>query len=474
MKKSKFRSLMNLSWFILLALMVTVTSCNDDDDDPKPIPVEDGTYVLGNSTSYTVLGINGKMENGEDDVTEALRDGMFVKYISVSTAGDGFNVVIVAGAVETTYGPATNASDADLIQRGTLGTSGVFTVPTDGLYYFCIDVSSNTYFIAPAMNWGIIGMAVGDWGTDIVLTPGTWSKDAMSWETADIEMREGEFKFRQVGSWKVVMDDYAANTNFGGVLSGTLPNLTTTMVNGGGNYALTLAQEGMYTVALAWTDEAGFSSVLTKTADVEPPPTYFEQLYMIGPGVSDWDTDLPTVAVYGHKNLFWKIVWITAGEEFKFRPEHAWDGDEFGFDTDLGDGEYTIGTASNLTVTTTGYYMVVVDLELDKISVVDPTVYLIGFCVGETEEQAWTQAVEANKFTVGDPNLTITKDLFAGELRMYAAHPYFADWWHVEFMIFDSVIAFRADGGDQDRITLTAGTYTIDLNFITGAGSITP
>ena len=75
-------------------------------------------------------------------------------------------------------------------------------------------------------------------------------------------------------------------------------------------------------------------------------------------------------------------------------------------------------------------------------------------------------------FTVGDPNLTITKDLFAGELRMYAAHPYFADWWHVEFMIFDSVIEFRADGGDQDRIDITAGSHTIDLNFKTGAGSI--
>ena len=468
MKKTKFRSLMNLSWFFLLALMVAFTSCSDDDDDPIIIPVEDGTYVLGNSTSYTELGINGKMENGEDDVTEALRDGMFVKYISVSAAGDGFNVVIVTGAVETTYGPATNVVDDALIQRGTLGTSGVFTVPTDGLYYFCIDVSSNTYFIAPAMNWGIIGDAVSDWGNDIVLTQGAWSKDAMSWEKTDIEMRENPFKFRQVGSWKVVMDDYSANTNFGGVLSGTLPNLTTTFVNGGENYELALAQEGMYTVALAWTDEAGFSSALTKTADVEPPPTYFEQLYMIGPGVSDWDTDLPTVAVYGNPQLFWKIVWITAGEEFKFRPEHAWDGDEFGFDTDLGAGEYTIGTASNLTVATTGYYMVVVDLEEEKISVIDPTVYLIGDCVG-----GWDQAVAENIFTVGDPNLTITKDLAAGELRMYAAHSYFADWWHVEFMIFNSVIEFRADGGDQDRITLTAGTYTIDLNFKTGAGSIT-
>ncbi|MCK4662047.1 MAG: SusF/SusE family outer membrane protein [Bacteroidales bacterium] len=474
MKKTKFKSLLNLSWFFLLALIIASTACDKDDDeddkDNNTVIVEDGTYVLGNSTSYTALTVKGKMADGEDDVTEALRDGMYVKYISVSATGDGFNAVIKAGATETTYGPATNASDADLIQRGTLGTSGVFSVPTDGLYYFCIDVSSNTYFIAPAMKWGIIGQSVGDWGSDIELTAGTWSKDAMSWETTDIEMREGAFKFRQVGSWKVVMGDYAdyaANTNFGGVLSGTLPDLTTTMVNGGDNYELGSDQEGMYTVALAWSSEDGFSSDLTKTADVEPPPEYFEELFMIGEGVSDWSTNLPMVAVYGNPQLFWKIVWITEGLEFKFRPDDTWGGDEFGYDTDAGNGEYTIGE-TNLTVTTTGYYMVVVDLELDKISVVAPTVYLIGDCVG-----GWDQALEANIFTVGDPSLTITKDLLDGELRMYAAHSYFADWWHVEFMIFDNVIEFRADGNDQDRIDITAGSHTIELNFITGAGSIT-
>jgi hypothetical protein len=157
MKKAKFKNLLNLSWFILLALIITSSACNKDaDDPPPPTPVEDGVYVLGNSTSYTALVAKGTMEDGIDDVTEELRDGMYVKYISVTSTSDGFNAVIKAGATETTYGPATNNVDADLIQRGTLGTSGAFSVPTDGLYYFVIDVSSNTYFIAPAAKWGII------------------------------------------------------------------------------------------------------------------------------------------------------------------------------------------------------------------------------------------------------------------------------------------------------------------------------
>jgi hypothetical protein len=63
MKKAKFKNLLNLSWFILLALIITSSACNKDaDDPPPPTPVEDGVYVLGNSTSYTALVAKGTME----------------------------------------------------------------------------------------------------------------------------------------------------------------------------------------------------------------------------------------------------------------------------------------------------------------------------------------------------------------------------------------------------------------------------
>ena len=46
-------------------------------------------------------------------------------------------------------------------------------------------------------------------------------------------------------------------------------------------------------------------------------------------------------------------------------------------------------------------------------------------------------------------------------------------WWQAEFIILNNKIEFRGTGGDQERVNLTAGNYKIDLNFKTGAGSIT-
>ncbi|MCD4834563.1 MAG: SusF/SusE family outer membrane protein [Bacteroidales bacterium] len=206
-------------------------------------------------------------------------------------------------------------------------------------------------------------------------------------------------------------------------------------------------------------------------------------LYMIGNALNlddsdsngtpdgwQWElTDAPMIPVYSKPHLFWKIVWLNATGEFKFAPEKAW-GNDFGYDSDLGGGEYSIG-GTNLPVTgTSGYYMVVVDLEANKISIADPDVYLMGNTVG-----SWDTANPDAKFTVDNVNevITITKDLAADEIRMYAWHPYFTDWWQSEFIVLSNIIEFRGNGGDQTRVNVTAGSNTVELNFKTGAGSIT-
>jgi len=77
--------------------------------------------------------------------------------------------------------------------------------------------------------------------------------------------------------------------------------------------------------------------------------------------------------------------------------------------------------------------------------------------------------------TVDNANevITITKDLTAGDLRLYAAATTLAaDWWQAEFIFLNDVIKFRETGDDQDRVTLTGGNYTINLNFKTLAGSV--
>lgn len=200
--------------------------------------------------------------------------------------------------------------------------------------------------------------------------------------------------------------------------------------------------------------------------------TLADALFMIGDGVGTWDwatTDLPMIQVNSHTNLFWKIVWLNATGEFKFAPQKAWSGD-FGKTGSATDGVYSKGGDNIPVPGTAGYYMVVVDIATGKIAIADPKVYLMGETIG-----SWDTQNAAGLFTVDNANsvITITKSLAAKELRMYAWHPWFTDWWQSEFMILNGKIEFRGTGNDQARVTPTAGNNKIDLNFKTGDGSIT-
>jgi len=201
-----------------------------------------------------------------------------------------------------------------------------------------------------------------------------------------------------------------------------------------------------------------------------------EALYMIGDGVGTWDwdeTNLPMYQVAGDNgHLFWKIVWMNEEGGFKFAPQREWSGD-FGYDgNDPEDEIYQRGGTDVPVPGVEGYYMVVYNDQTQEIAVTTPLVYLIGETV-----DSWDTANEEALFTVDNDNevITITRDLLAAELRMYAWFDkgWFTDWWQSEFMIFDGEIEFRGSGGDQERVNLDAdGEYTIELNFKTGEGSI--
>jgi hypothetical protein len=492
MKKNSFRKMLYLMGVLMLAAMVMV-SCkkdDDDDDDDDPILVEDGFYIKGDVTPFTELTFNGMFMTGINEADEqSARAGMYEKYVTLQAGTAGFNIVQVAGATHTTWGPATVESiDTEgereqpniTIQKGTLGTSGMFTVPSDGLYHIIMDIDTETFVIAPIPFWAIIGGATAlGWADTEMPMDGAFSLDAVSFKVEDLELRAGDFKFRYGGGWKleIVGEDVKANTNFGGEVSGTLPDLTTTLERGGANYPLAAEQEGVYTVMIEWTVADGFKSSLTKTGDVEPLD-YPEELYMIGASVGGWDwanVDLPMIPVHSKPHLFWKIVWIEAGVTdagYKFAPQKDWIGD-FGYDgNDPVDGIYQKGGDNMPEPDESGYYMVVVNFETEEIAVVDPQVYLIGNTVG-----SWDTAYADALFTVDNANevITLTRSLEADELRMYAWFDkgWFTDWWQSEFMILEGVIEFRGKGDDQERVNIDpAGEYKIDLNFRNHTGSI--
>jgi len=234
--------------------------------------------------------------------------------------------------------------------------------------------------------------------------------------------------------------------NLGG---GTDPDAITTPATGG-NYKVTVDLGAMtYKVVAA----------------------YPSALFMIGDGVGGWDwasLDLPIIPVNSHPNMFWKIVWMNATGGFKFAPQKEWK-DDFGSTGSATAGVYAKGGDNIPVPGTAGYYMVVVDLLANKIAIADPKVYLIGNTIG-----SWDTANAAGLLSVDNANsvVTITKTLAADELRMYAWHPWFTDWWQSEFIILDGKIAFRGNGGDQSRVAVTAGSHTVNLNFKTGAGTI--
>ena len=93
--------------------------------------------------------------------------------------------------------------------------------------------------------------------------------------------------------------------------------------------------------------------------------TVSPELYMTGSAYKwgstpeDW---LPLVPVYDHKGEFWKIVYLNAGDEFKFAPQRGWGGD-FGADqlTIVDHAGAALSGTGNVVVGQSGWYLLYVD-----------------------------------------------------------------------------------------------------------------
>jgi hypothetical protein len=493
----KFMTMKNYNvkgWTRLLVLamvaMVVMVSCKDDEEPNPPVLVEDGLYIQGGGTALTELGVNGLLSKAKNEVLQEERSTLYEMYIAVKGGSEGFNIVNVVGGVATSWGPGSDfaqVAEADLnidepkngLWRGSYTeTETPFTVPEDGLYYVALDTELGVIAVAK-VEWGLIGGATpGGWSNDTPMTEGTFDLNSITFTVEDVTMLESDWKFRFSGGWKIILDaDYdlgegktgiKVNTNFGGSL--------TALDAGGAN--ITNTEYAIYEFSITWSLANGYTATQTKTGEAEPLPEYPESLYMIGASIGGWDwatNGIEMIPVNSHPNAFWRIVWIESGVAdagIKFAPQMEWVGD-FGVadDTQPGVGDHLKGGSNVPDVAESGYYMVWVDLERDSISVAVPEVYLIGAVV----DNVWDTPNPDALFTVDNANekLTITKDLTAGELRMYAWHKWHYDWWQHEFIILNDMIEYRGTGNDQERVNLAAGTTTIDLNFKTGAGSIT-
>lgn len=193
-----------------------------------------------------------------------------------------------------------------------------------------------------------------------------------------------------------------------------------------------------------------------------------DELYMTGSayGWTDWNQLVP---VYGEDGHYWMLTYLAAGDEFKFAPQAGWGGDfgadQLSFVDNAGAG---LSGTGNVVVGNSGWYLLYVDAVNKVLETYSPQVYLIGECAGSWDVSA------SNLFSVpadADGDFVSPAFVADNEIRVCVHPKESIDWWKMEFIVFDGRIAYRGNGGDQDRVQGKAG-QKLYLNFTKGTGEI--
>lgn len=492
MKNNFLKKTLSLTWLVMLALTVTFTSCGDDPEpDPDPILVEDGMYIVGDATALTELDSKGLMAVTKNEVLQADRAELMEMYIAVKATG-GFNIVMVSGQDQMTYGPGADfamVAEADLdveepqdgLWKGMYVESETqFTVPEDGLYHVILDTELGKIAIA-RVNWGLIGAATpGGWGESTAMTA-TFDLNKMDFVVEEVTMLASNYKFRYSNGWKIYLDTdldlgdgntgVRVNTNFGGSLDA---------LEAGGS-DINNETYAVYKYTMTWELGVGTSVVEEYVREGEELAAYPEAMYLVGDATAyGWDEPATHETALMHKiagggdndGIFWKILHLTGGAGFKVSAA-AWG------DPNLGFGEVSEfdanGTAvtdngGNMSVAEDGMYMVVLDLRNDmkKVSVTPAVVYGMGDAFG-----GYTEDVTANLFTIDVANKTLTSPAaVAGNIRMYVDHAWIPSWWNSEFVLVDGVIEYRNNSNDDPTAVAATAGQVITLMFDDNTGSI--
>lgn len=342
-----------------------------------------------------------------------LSDGNFKFYDTAAQA-------LVIGSDGTENGVTYNGSDISVM---------------GGTYNVTLDLNEMKYYVSK--EWQISGTALEG---NILLK---YDEGSKTWKK-NVTLNNGSFLFSDTKDVATILG--SDGTEAGLVVDGTAIAVT----------------EGDYTVTLDVENNSYAIDAL------EYPGT----MNIIGDAVGGWnwgENEVAMVPVNGMPHMFWKVVWLEGEKGYKFNPDNSWAGRDFTCINAVGKGIFDIGGGDNLTSPAeSGYYMIVVDLEKQQVSIDDHAVYISGGCVG------WAFDDETLKLSQDTDNktLTITKDMTGDVIRMYAKSPWIADWWRAEFQVFSGKIEYRANGGDQAAVSVVEGSNTVTLNFTDETGSI--
>ena len=416
--------------------------------DGGNINVEAGNYVVTydpeaqtitvDETGWGLVGtINGW--GGTPDII-LKEEGLFLVAKNVALSADdeiklryNSDWGVNRGA-RTAVGQAVKAvQDGGNIKPGVAGSYDVYYRP-DSEVLFVLEAGSELTY------WGVVG-TINSWGApDRIM----YQDESGKYVYDDLETTgAAEIKIRQNEDWGVNRGgDFV---EFGEPFA---------VENNGGN--IKLGRDAKFSVV--YDPEA--ETITLNGEYTGEAPALPETMYIIGDGVGGWDWAADYIVsmtpVNGQAGQFWAIRYIEAGKGFKFCAVKEWSGDFTGLGEDTG---YTVADG-NCFVAENGVYMIYVDTANKKLCVEKAQVYGIGDCFG-----AWDTKMASALFAEQDGKL-VGKTAAEGEIRIYAESSIAtSDWWTREFVFFDGKIAYRGNGGDQERVKVEAGkTVTLDFN----------
>ena len=420
--------------------------------DGSNINVESGNYIVTydpeagtitiNETGWGLVGTINGWGNTPDIILK--EDGLFLVAKNVAlTENDEIKLRYksdwgVNRGGRTAVGQAVKAvQDGPNIKPGVAGNYDVYYRP-DSEVLFVLEAGSELTY------WGVVG-TINGWGApDRIM----YQDESGKYFYDDLEITAtDEIKIRQNEDWGV---------NRGGTFAAFGEPFA--VENNGAN--IKLGRDAKFSVV--YDPEA---ETITLNGDYTgEAPSLPETMYIIGDGVGGWDWAgdyiVDMVPVNGKPGQFWAIRYIEAGKGFKFCAVKEWSGDFTGQGEDTG---YTVDSG-NCFVAENGVYMIYVDTDNKKVCVEPAKVFGKGDCFGGWDADPVAFSVEEGK-VVG----TTTGE---GEIRMYVDSSIAtSDWWTREFVFFDGKIAYRGNGGDQERVKVEAGKKVI-LDFNAGTAVV--
>lgn len=501
MKKVNFSALMKLTWALMLGLVFIASSCKDDPDpvDP-PVIVLDGLYVKGAATALADFDAKGMLKSTKNEVNQTDRADLMEIYIAVKAGSPGFNIVLVEGSKQTSWGPGADfavVAEADRnvdepkvdFWRGSYAESTTpFTVPADGLYHIVLDKTLKKIAILP-VTWGVIGAATpGGWGGSTAMPATGFDLNTMTFELTNLVLTKADYKFRYSDGWKVILDaEYdlgggvvgiKANTNFGGAVDALVP--------GGAN--ITNAVPGKYTAKMVWTLGSGFVATVTKTGDLELIDYTNTELGLVGNGLMvdgvqhNWDVTVQVSkpVVENVTNYIWTYnqVEVTTLGSFKIREGQDWTKKSIGYNdvtmAGLAADKFTTNGDGNFVPTEDATYDMVlkIDAVTEKYTL---TVNPAGaapemFMLGDGCSAGWNNG-SALPMTGGDGIYSITTTLTAGKnIKFITTLGQWAPMYGTDAAGTNTGgnLVYRATESDPDPASIptpaTDGKYCVTIN----------